>query len=239
MSPADETLAVRNLHVHYGETCALREVDFTARAGRTVAVVGRNGAGKSTLLKAIAGLIPGAAGSVLWNGAPLVPSLRRRLVAYLPQREAVDWDFPLTVRGLAEMGLYPVVGTWGRFTASHRAAVEAVLRRMGLEDLGNRRIGELSGGQQQRAFLARAVVGGARILLLDEPLAGLDATAAGVITALLRDLAGEGALVVASHHDLGSIEEAFDDLLLLRTRQLVFGPVSETLGSETMREAFA
>tara|TARA_R100000027_G_scaffold254_1_gene297 strand:- start:33963 stop:34685 length:723 start_codon:yes stop_codon:yes gene_type:complete len=232
------TLKVEDLHVHFRDICALRDITFEAQSGQAVAIVGRNGAGKSTFLKSLAGLIPNAAGLIHWDGKPFDKVTRRKAVAYLPQREEIDWSFPITVRGLVEMGLFPQVGTWGRFSAIHRTAVSDAIIKMGLEGLEKRRIGELSGGQQQRAFLARAIAGGARILLLDEPFAGLDREASQRLSDLLRDLAGSGALVFASHHDLKSIPETFPHTLLLRTKQLCFGPSAEVLTPENISAAF-
>lgn len=237
-STASGTLTVDDLHVHFKEICAVRDVTFEISTGETVAIVGRNGAGKSTFLKSLAGLIPDAAGVVLWNGSPLTKLMRRKLVAYLPQREEIDWSFPVTVRGLVDMGLYPLVGPWGRFTQAHRKATEEAMAKMGLEGLEDRRIGELSGGQQQRAFLARAIVGGARIVLLDEPFAGLDTKACRRLSQLIRSLAESGSLVLASHHDLKSIPETFQHTLLLRTRQLAFGSSEEVLTPENIKTAF-
>ncbi|MFP4353183.1 MAG: metal ABC transporter ATP-binding protein [Puniceicoccaceae bacterium] len=232
-------LVVRDLHVDYGRIRALEDVSLDLPAGSATAVVGRNGAGKTTLLKAIAGLLPEADGTISWGGRPLASSERRALVGYLPQRGEIDWDFPITVRGLVEMGLYPLIGNWGRLRAAHRERAAQALARMGLASLASRRIGELSGGQQQRAFLARAIAGGARILLLDEPFAGLDREAGEKLGRIFRDLTAAGALILASHHDLNSVGTLFDRTLLLRSRPLAFGPTAEVLTDEAIRETFA
>ncbi len=234
-----ERLVVRDLHVHYGKICALKDVSLDLPVGSSTAVVGRNGAGKTTLLKAIAGLLPGVSGTVSWCGRPLASSERRGLIGYLPQRGEIDWDFPITVRGMVEMGLYPLIGNWGRFRSGHRDLAAQALARMGLESVASRRIGELSGGQQQRAFLARATAGGARILLLDEPFAGLDREATEKLGRIFRDLTSGGTLILASHHDLNSVGTLFDRILLLRTRPLAFGPPAEVLTDEAIRETFA
>ncbi len=231
-------LHVEDLHVHFNQICALRDVTFSLPEGQAMAIVGRNGAGKSTLLKSLAGLIPNASGTVTWDGQPLGKRLKRKLLAYLPQREEIDWSFPITVRGLVDMGLYPQIGAFRRFSRSHREATESAIAKMGLKGLEQRRIAELSGGQQQRAFLARAIAGGARILLLDEPFAGLDTEASRNLSQLIRSLTGEGAMVLASHHDLRSIPETFGLTLLLRTRQLAFGPSPEVLTSERIQAAY-
>ncbi|MGE9291830.1 MAG: metal ABC transporter ATP-binding protein, partial [Puniceicoccales bacterium] len=235
---ANDYLEVEDLHVHFKEICAIRDVSFRIAAGQSVAIVGRNGAGKSTLLRSLAGLMPNAAGKIVWNGSSITKLNRRKLVAYLPQREEIDWSFPITVQGLVDMGLYPLVGNWARFRNEHREAAAAAIARMGLQGLEKRRIGELSGGQQQRAFLARAIAGGARILLFDEPFAGLDANAMDTLSGLIQNLVDGGALVLASHHDLSSIPKIFDHTLLLKTVQLAFGPTAEVLTPEGIQRAF-
>lgn len=231
-------LTVENLHVHYGEICAVRDVSFRAESGTAIAIIGRNGAGKSTLLKAVAGVVEGLSGKILWRERPLDGRHRKQALAYLPQREEVDWDFPITVRGLAELGLYPRLGLWRKFRQAENQVVEAALEKMGISDLAGRRIGELSGGQQQRAFLARALVSQPEILLLDEPFAGLDQEASRNLSATIRSLADEGRLIIASHHDLKTVEENFEYGLLLRTRQITFGPIREAINPETLREVF-
>lgn len=238
MSDSPKILAVADLHVHYKKICALRDVTFSAAEGESVAVVGKNGAGKSTLLKSLAGLIPDASGTVTWGGRTLSKTDRRQRVAYLPQREEIDWNFPITVRGLVDMGLYPKVGPWGRFAKEHREASTQAIHTLGLDGLEARRIGELSGGQQQRAFLARALAGGARIFLLDEPFAGLDTEASRNLAGIIQTLAQGGALILASQHDLKTIPTTFGHTLLLRTGQLAFGPSKEVLSAERIREAF-
>jgi len=233
-----DVLEVRDLHVHYGKICALRDVSFRAHAGTAVALVGRNGSGKSTLLKALAGIVERPAGRILWKGEILGAKNRRSDFAYLPQREEIDWNFPLTVRGMVEMGLYQKVGLWKRFRKEEVRAVEQSLSAMNLKDLSERRIGELSGGQQQRAFLARALAGGARVLLLDEPFTGLDTEATRTLQSLLKDLAQSGCLVLASHHDLRSIEGVFQRVLLLHTSLLAFGTPNDVLTGQNMKRAF-
>ena len=229
-------LVIDGLTVRYRQTVALDSVRLATSCGNRVALIGPNGAGKSTLIKAIAGLVPRTSGSILWRGS----TVRRwsREFAYLPQREEVDWSFPITVRGLVEMGRYPQTGWWSRFSDKDDRAVDQALEQLGLLDLQNRQIRELSGGQQQRAFLARAVAQEAHVLLLDEPFTGLDRPAAQALGDLLARLAREGRLVIASHHDLNSVPLLFDEALLLATRPVAFGPVPETLVPENLRQVF-
>lgn len=230
-------LVVESLRVTYRRHIALDGIRFATSCGNRVALIGANGAGKSTLIKAIAGLVPRAAGTIRWRGTAVKKWSRE--FAYLPQREEVDWSFPITVRGLVEMGRYPQAGWWGRFSSSDEDAVDRALEALELVDLRDRQIRELSGGQQQRAFLARAIAQEAHVLLLDEPFTGLDRRASSQLGELLDRLAREGRLIIASHHDLRSAPELFDEALLLSTRQVAFGPVAEVLTPELLDRTFA
>jgi len=227
---------VDGLTVHYRSLVAIQDLGLATSCGNRVALIGPNGAGKSTFLKAVAGLVPRSGGSVLWRGTTVRKWSRE--FAYLPQREEVDWSFPITVQGLVEMGRYPHLGLFGRFTSTDARAVHDALRSLDIANLHDRQICELSGGQQQRAFLARAVAQDAHVLLLDEPFAGLDRNASRSLGVLLSKLAREGRLVIASHHDLDSAPGLFDQALLLNCNQLAFGPVSEVLTPANIDSAF-
>ena len=229
-------LVIENLTVHYRRVLALENVSLATSCGNRVALIGPNGAGKSTLLKAIAGLVPRASGTIRWRGTAVQKWSRE--FAYLPQREEVDWSFPITVRGLVEMGRYPQTGWWRTFSPQDTAAVDRALDSLALEDLQHRQIRELSGGQQQRAFLARALAQEAHVLLLDEPFTGLDRNASQLLGNLLNKLAHEGRLVIASHHDLNTVPALFDEALVLATRPLAFGPVGEILTPELVERTF-
>ncbi len=229
-------LVIRNVTVSYRQVLALEDVSLATSCGNRVALIGPNGAGKSTLLKAIAGLVPRDTGSILWRGTAVKKWSRE--FAYLPQREEVDWSFPITVRGLVEMGRYPQTGWWRRFSQEDSAAVDRALESLALTNLQHRQIRELSGGQQQRAFLARALAQEAHVLLLDEPFTGLDRNASQLLGDLLAKLAREGRLVIASHHDLNTAPQLFDEALVLATRVLAFGPVAEILTPELIESTF-
>lgn len=229
-------LVIADLTVHYRRVLALDGVSLATSCGNRVALIGPNGAGKSTLLKAIAGLVPRTAGSIRWRGTEVRKWSRE--FAYLPQREEVDWSFPITVRGLVEMGRYPQTGWWRKFSDEDKAAVDHALASLELNDLQNRQIRELSGGQQQRAFLARALAQEAHVLLLDEPFTGLDRNASRLLGELLGRLSHEGRLVIASHHDLASTPRLFDEVLVLNTRELAFGPAAEVLTPERIADTF-
>lgn len=231
-------LQVSGLRVDYGPIPALREITFEARCGQSLALMGRNGAGKSTLLKALAGLVPSSGtGGILWRGQPL--ERNRREIAYLPQREEVDWNFPITVAGLVEMGRYAHLGAWSRFGARDAGVVDRAIEAMELSGLRDRPIRCLSGGQQQRAFIARALAQEAHVLLLDEPFAGLDREAVGILQRLFRQLTSEGRLLLASHHDLGTVCETFSHALLLNVETVACGTAAEVLTDQNVRLAFA
>lgn len=229
-------LEVTNLTVRYRDIVALQNIQFATSCGNVVALIGPNGAGKSTLLKTIAGLVPRQAGSILWRGMKV--SRWHREFAYLPQREDVDWNFPITVRGLVEMGRYPQVSWWRKFTASDSAAVDAAIHAMQLDGLEKRQISELSGGQQQRAFLARALAQEAHVFLLDEPFTGLDRPAQENLVQLLHAQAREGRLIISSHHDLATVREMFDHVLVLNREQVAFGPVAEVYHAANLEAAY-
>jgi len=229
-------LVIDSLTVHYRRVLALDKVSLATSCGNRVALVGPNGAGKSTLLKAIAGLVPRTSGTIRWRNTTVRKWSRE--FAYLPQREEVDWSFPITVRGLVEMGRYPQTGWWRTFSDADAQAVDHALESLGLNDLQHRQIRELSGGQQQRTFLARALAQEAHVLLLDEPFTGLDRNASRMLADLLGQLSHEGRLVIASHHDLDSTARLFDEVLVLKTQEFGFGPVSEVLTPELVHRVF-
>ena len=233
---APHTLRVEGLCAGYGAQIALENVSFEAACGHTLALIGPNGAGKSTLLNTLAGLIRPMAGTILWNGKPLRE--HKHEIAYVPQRNEVDWSFPLTVRELVEMGRYPALGAWKAFSAHDREIVERALETMKLTELRDRQIGALSGGQQQRVFLARALAQEAHILLLDEPFTGLDVPGMHDLSRLLRELAAEGRLLIAGHHDLATAPAIFDKVLLLHRKVAAFGDTKEILTPEHLTPLF-
>jgi len=228
---------IDGLSVSYRTVSALADISLATSCGNRVALIGPNGAGKSTLLKAIAGLVPRLRGSIQWRGSAVQKWSRE--FAYLPQREEVDWSFPITVRGLVEMGRYPHLGLWKRFAPGDHEAVTAALDTLAITDLQSRQICELSGGQQQRAFLARALAQEAHVLLLDEPFTGLDRNASSSLATLLSDLSEEGRLIISSHHDLETAPDLFNQCLLLNRTQLAFGPTPEVLTPASIQQAFA
>jgi len=232
----EHALEVTGLCVNYGPIEALCEVGFRIECGNKLALVGPNGAGKSTLLKSIVGLIPPACGEILWRGTPVLRHSYE--IAYLPQREAVNWDFPITLQGLVEMGRYPQLGWWRKFGKRDCEVVDAAMETMELTDLRHRQIRALSGGQRQRAFIARALAQEAHVLLLDEPFTGLDRPAQENLIRLLHELTREGRLIIASHHDLDTVSRIYDEVLLLAREPVAFGRVADTFTPENIRQTY-
>jgi len=228
----------RGLRVSYGETLALDGVDLEVAPGLVCGLVGMNGSGKSTLFKALMGLVRPGAGTVELFGGDPARARGRQLVAYTPQSEAVDWEFPVTVRDVVTMGRYGHMGWRRRAGDADRAAVETALERTELGDLADRQIGALSGGQRKRAFLARGLAQGAQLLLLDEPFAGVDKRSEAHISSLLRELAAEGRTVLISTHDLVAVPALCDDVALINRRIIAHGPPGETLRPDLLAEAF-
>jgi len=229
-------LLIEDLTVSYHRIPAVHHVDVQLASGSCIGLLGPNGAGKTTLLKALAGLLPIETGRISLNGHPIADA---RLITYVPQREAVDWDFPITVRGLAEMGRYPVLGLWRPFRAQDENIVGEALQVADLTAFANRQLKALSGGQQQRAFLARAWAQEAEIYLLDEPFGGLDKNASLAFAAAIHRLRDSGKLVVVSHHNLVDARELFDHVLILNGELVAFGPTDQTLTRENIDRAFS
>jgi manganese/zinc/iron transport system ATP- binding protein len=229
-------LAVRSLSVAYGRKPVLWSLDYTAPRGGLIAVVGPNGAGKSTFIKACLGLVPVLSGEVSVFGAPA--SARRRNVGYVPQRSSVDWDFPVTALDVVAMGRYGRIGWLRRVGRRHRQAALACLDKVGMADYADRQIGQLSGGQQQRVFLARALAQEADLYFMDEPFAGVDAATEQAIIEVLHALDREGRTVVCVHHDLQTVADYFQHVLLLNVEKIADGPVAETLTDENIRRTY-
>jgi manganese/zinc/iron transport system ATP- binding protein len=231
--PEAAALEVTDLTVAYGDKPVLWDVDVEVPVGTLTAIVGPNGAGKTTLLRAVLGLVEPAAGRALVLGRQYVK--QRRLVAYVPQRGSVDWDFPTNVLDVVLMGRYGRLGWIRRPGRADRDAATAALEQVGMAHLASRQISQLSGGQQQRVFVARALVQDAEVYLMDEPFQGVDATTELAIVELLRTLRERGKTIVAVHHDLQTVAEYFDEVVLLNVRKIASGPVDETFTEENLR----
>jgi len=236
MIEAVPPIEVHDLTVAYHHRPVLWDIDVCFPEGRLIAIIGPNGAGKSTLIKAIMGLTPLASGSVQIYGKPL---RRGRLsVAYVPQRGTVDWDFPTTAYDVVLMGRYGALPLFGRPRKRDRDIARECLEKVGMLEYRDRQISQLSGGQQQRVFLARALAQQARIYLMDEPFAGVDAATEKAIVSLLRTLRAEGSTVIVVHHDLQTVSEYFDEALLLNLRTVAFGPVEEVFTAENLQKTY-
>ena len=233
---AAPAIDVADLTVAYRDEPVLWDIDLVVPEGVLMAIVRPNGAGKTTLIKAILGLLPTAAGRVEVMGEPLAKT--RRAVAYVPQRGSVDWDFPTSVLDVVLMGTYGRLGWIRRPGQEQRDAALAALEQVGMADFADRQIAQLSGGQQQRVFLARALVQDARVYLMDEPFQGVDATTERTIVALLQRLRAEGKTVLVVHHDLQTVPEYFDWVLLLNVRRIAAGPVAEVFTDANLRTAY-
>ena len=234
--PEPPAIEVHDLTVAYRTQPVLWDVDLHLPENQLIAIVGPNGAGKSTLLKAILGLVRPITGWVEIFGEPY--ARRRSWVGYVPQRESVDWDFPTTALDVVTMGLYGRMGWFRRPARRHRETALECLEKVGLRELAGRQISQLSGGQQQRVFLARALAQDARLYLMDEPFAGVDATTERAILTLLQELRSQGRTVVAVHHDLQTVADYFDHVVLLNMRLVAAGPVSETFTSENLQRTY-
>ncbi len=229
-------LEVNDLTVAYGDKPVLWDVDWKVPAGVLTGIVGPNGAGKSTLIKTILGLARPAAGNVRIFGRPF--DARRGAVAYVPQRGTVDWDFPTNALDVVMMGRYGKLGWLRRTGKRERELAMNALEQTGMEAFANRQISQLSGGQQQRVFLARALVQEAEIYLMDEPLQGVDAKTEAAVVGLLQNLRSRGRTIVVVHHDLETVADYFDHVLLLNVKKIASGAVKEVFTPENLRATY-
>ena len=236
MSQETFAIEVNDLTVAYRDKPVLWDIDVSVPPGVLMAIVGPNGAGKSTLIKSVLGLVRTAAGQILVHGRPYAE--QRRITAYVPQRGSVDWDFPTTVLDVVMMGRYGELGWFRRPGRKERDLAMAALEQVGMQDFAGRQISQLSGGQQQRVFLARALVQDALVYLMDEPFQGVDAKTEKAIVTVLQELRSAGKTVVVVHHDLETVPEYFQWVLLLNVRRIALGPVEEVFTEENLRLAY-
>ncbi|UNB52417.1 metal ABC transporter ATP-binding protein [Mycolicibacterium sp. YH-1] len=231
-------LEVDSVTVHYGPVLALLDATLSIQPGRVCGLVGMNGSGKSTLFKAIMGLLRPDAGTVRIHGSAPAQARKAGVVGYMPQSEAIDWTFPLSVRDVVLTGRYGHMGPGRRArTTDHNAAADA-LERVELTGYQQRQIGQLSGGQRKRAFLARCIAQGADVLLLDEPFAGVDKRSEATISRLLRDLADNGATILISTHDLHALPNLADEAILLMRTVLMHDHPGAVLQPHNLARAF-
>ena len=234
--PSQAPLSIHDMTVAYHRKPVLWDVDFDAPEGKLIGIVGPNGAGKSTLLKAVLDLVPKASGRVLIYGRPY--RRQRHLVGYVPQRETVDWDFPVSALDVVTMGTYGRIGWLKPVRKVHKAKAMHELDRVGMADYAHRQISQLSGGQQQRVFLARALVQDAQLYFMDEPFAGVDAATEQAIVALLHELRSTGRTVLAVHHDLQTVPEYFDYVVLLNMRVVAAGETDVVFTRDNLQKTY-
>jgi manganese transport system ATP-binding protein len=231
-------IEVRDAHVRYGDNIALNGASVTVDAGTVTGLIGMNGAGKSTLFNAIMGEVPLTHGSILIDGHTPAQARKQNLIAYVPQAEAVDWSFPVSVRDVVMMGRYGYLGPARRARPIDREAIDVALERTGLSELADRQIGQLSGGQRKRVFVARGIAQEARVMLLDEPFAGVDTTTSRALGSVLSELADEGRTVFVSTHDLAALPQLASEVVLLFRRVVASGPPDKVLTPENLAVAF-
>ncbi len=233
------SIDVSNVTVSYPNgLVALRNASFALSGGTICALVGVNGSGKSTLFKAIMGIVTPAAGTVRVAGQAVRAALKQNLVAYVPQAEEVDWSFPVSVWDVVLMGRYGHMNFMRMPRAVDRRIAEESLARVGMLEFRERQIGELSGGQRKRVFLARALAQQGKVILLDEPFTGVDVNTETAIITLLRELRSEGQIMLVSTHNLGSVPEFCDHVVLINRTVLAFGPTGDVFTEENLLRTF-
>ncbi len=233
------SISVRNLTVTYGNGfTAVENASFELEPGTICALVGVNGSGKSTIFKAIMGFVQPAAGEIRLCGRPVAEVLKRSLVAYVPQSEDIDWNFPVLVEDVVMMGRYGRMNLLRIPSRTDRDKVDEALERVGMTAYRSRQIGELSGGQKKRVFLARSLAQEGRIILLDEPFTGVDVKSETAIIDLLRELRAAGHLMLISTHNLGSVPDFCDRVVLLNKTVLAAGPTAEVFTQDNLERAF-
>lgn len=233
---AQSPLSIHDLTVAYQRKPVLWDIDLDCPAGKLIGVVGPNGAGKSTLIKACLNLLPKVSGEVRIFGKPYAQ--QRSQVAYVPQRESVDWDFPVSALDVVTMGLYAQIGWCRGVKKEHREKALQSLDQVGLADFASRQISQLSGGQQQRVFLARALAQNARLYLMDEPFAAVDAATERAIVGILRQLQSDGKTCLIVHHDLATVARYFSWTILLNLRVVAAGPTEKVFNQENLRKTY-
>lgn len=229
-------IEVHNLTTTYGGAPVLWDVDFELPAGQIIGIIGPNGSGKTTLLKTIMGLLEPSSGFVKIFDQNL--ERMRERIAYVPQRESVDWDFPASVFDVVMMGRYRKKNLFKRTNRTDVDIVNECIDKVGLTEFKKRQISQLSGGQQQRVFIARALAQQADIYLMDEPFVGVDAATENSILTLLSEMKDQGKTVLIIHHDLQTVSDYFDYLVLLNTRLIAKGTPQEVLTKENLSNAY-
>ena len=234
-----EIINIKNVSVKFGNNFqALTGISAKLNSSRIVGLVGMNGAGKSTLFKTIMGIIKPINGEILIMGMSPAEALKKSLISYVPQIEEVDWNFPLLVEDLVMMGRYSHMNFFRHPSKIDYEIVDEAINFVGINEFRKFQIGKLSGGQKKRAFVARSLAQRSKIILLDEPFTGVDVTTEESLSELFRLLANAGNLVVVSTHNLGSVPQFCDDVMLINRRLLAYGPIETAFTQENLRHAF-
>ncbi|MDO4252182.1 MAG: metal ABC transporter ATP-binding protein [Rothia sp. (in: high G+C Gram-positive bacteria)] len=233
-----KALELRQVSVHYANVLALDRVSISLEQASLTGLIGLNGSGKSTLFKASMGVQPLSSGSIQILGQQPAQARLRGLLSYMPQNEAVDWNFPISVHEVVAMGRYRATGITRRLGRADRQMVAQALERVQLTGLAQRQIGQLSGGQKKRVFMARALAQQAQIFLLDEPFAGVDQASEAMLIQVLKELSQQGKTVLVSTHHVQNLNSYANQVILLRQRVLMQGPVSQVLQPENLVKAF-
>ncbi len=233
---ASSPVSIHDMTVAYQRKPVLWDIDYAAPQGQLIGIIGPNGAGKSTLIKACLDLVPRASGSVRFYGRPYRKA--RELIGYVPQRESIDWDFPASALDVVTMGRYGRIPWCLPPRKRDKEIALNALEQVGMADYAGRQISKLSGGQQQRVFLARALAQDAKVYLMDEPFAGVDAATESAIVQLLRELKAGGKTVLVVHHDLQTVPEYFDHVVLLNMRVVAFGPTADVFTHENLQKTY-
>ncbi len=236
MTKINANINIKGLSVNYGTKRVLTNIHLTIESGNVYGVIGPNGAGKSTLFKCILGLIDYNAGQIDIMGGD-IDGVRKK-IAYVPQKEGVDWSFPATVKDIVLMGRYPFKKIFQRMNKEDHAIADEAMELVGISKLSNRQIGRLSGGQQQRVFIARALCQQADIFFLDEPFVGVDILTEEKIISILKDLASKGKTILVVHHDLSTVETYFDKVILLNQRLIAYGDTSTVFNQENIAKTY-
>lgn len=230
---------LQNVSVSYPNGhAAIEDISFKLNGGTICGLVGVNGAGKSTLFKSMMGFIKPRKGAISIMGKPVRAALKENIIAYVPQTEDVDWNFPVLVEDVVMMGRYGRMGFLRTPSAADKKTVDAALERVNMTAYRKRQIGELSGGQKKRIFVARALAQGGRMIFLDEPFTGIDVKTENALIELFKSLAEEGALILVSTHNLGSVPSFCDDVILINRTLVAVGPIETTFTQDNLAKAF-
>lgn len=229
-------LKVDYLSVNYDKTPILWDISFEIPSGKLVGIIGPNGAGKSTLLKALLGMVKSYSGKIEFFGKPLKKI--KKNIAYVPQRTSVDWDFPITVLEVVMMGQYHQLGLFKWAGKKNKEKALKTLEKVGMAAFAKRQISELSGGQQQRVFIARALAQEADFYLMDEPFAGVDMATEKTLIELFEELKRQGKTLFIVHHDLNTVEQYFDTIILLNTCLIAYGPTAKEFTAENIKRTY-